>query len=59
MRPTAAAKDGLLPDSGNPSIPSGRPTRAWFESVLRASSGSPVSWQAPPVITSLRPAWAA
>ena len=56
MRPTAAAKDGLLPDSGSPSTPSGRPTRAWLEIVARASSGSPVSWQAPPVITSLRPA---
>ena len=34
MRPTAAAKDGLLPDSGRPSIPSGLPTRAWLESIV-------------------------
>ena len=38
--------------SGKPSTPSGRPIRVCFEMIARESSGSPVSWLAPPVNTS-------
>ena len=49
---------GCGPDSGRPSMPTGRPTRTCPPRMRRTASGRPVSRQAPPVSTTRRPAWA-